>query len=188
MLNILFELFFVFVKIGSISFGGGYAMIPFLQYETISRGWLTEAEILNMVGISQITPGPIATNLATFVGFKQAGVIGAIISTIGVTLPSLILVILVTKYVMNKLPNHIREGIFMGLQPVVISLIFLSCISIAFEIYFPSIQSLTVSSILSNIDILPMIITVCSFIAMFKFKISPIKIIIISAIVGAIIL
>ncbi len=179
----LLELFFIFIKIGSISFGGGYAMIPFLQYEVVSRGWLTEQEIMDMVGMSQITPGPIATNMATFVGFNEAGILGAVVATIGVTLLPMIMVILVTKYIIKKLPDDIRITTFMGLQPIVIGLIFCSALSLAQTVFFIGDDYNTL-----NIDLIPLLITVASFIILVKFKISPIKLIIISAVVGAIIL
>ncbi len=178
----LLQLLFVFIKIGAISFGGGYAMIPFLQYEVVSRGWLTEQEIIDMVGMSQITPGPIATNMATFVGYSEAGVLGAIVATIGVTLPPMIMVILVTKYIIKKLPDNIRVTIFMGLQPVVIGLIFCSVISLADSVILINGGSSF------QVDIAPLLITIVSFILLVKYKLSPIKLIILSAFVGALIL
>ncbi len=174
----LLELMFVFMKIGIISFGGGYAMIPFLQYEVVSRGWLTQTEIIDMIAMSQITPGPIATNMATFVGFNQFGIIGALVATFGVTVPSFILVLAVTKYVIKKLPVHIREGVFYGLQPVFIGLIFCSCISIAKSVFFKEIEF--------DLDYISIALTLVSFVAIVKFKVSPIKLIIISAIAGII--
>lgn len=174
----LLQLFFVFAKIGIISFGGGYSMIPFLQYEVVSRGWLTNSEIIDMVAMSQITPGPIATNMATFVGYNQSGFLGAFVATVGVTLPPVILVIIVTKYIIKKLPEKIRDGIFFGLQPMFIGLIFCSCITIAEKIFFKEGLSL------ANLNIISVIMTIVSFIAVIKFKVSPIKLIIASAIVG----
>ncbi len=175
----LLQLFFVFMKIGIISFGGGYAMIPFLQYEIVSRGWLTEVEIIDMVAMSQITPGPIATNMATFVGYNQGGVIGAITATLGVTLPSFILVIVVTKYIIKRLPENIRVGIFAGLQPMFIGLIFCSCITLAKDIF--------IDVPFTKINIISIIITALSLVAILKFKVSSIKLIVASAIIGAII-
>ncbi len=178
---ILLELFLVFAKIGSISFGGGYAMIPFLQYEVVSRNWLTDNEIMDMLGMSQITPGPIATNMATFVGYNQGGILGAIVATIGVTLPSTIMVILVTRYIIQKLPENKREAIFLGLQPVVVALIFCSCISLARNIFF--ISDLDINF---KIDLVPIIIFIVSLILSIKYKINPIKVIILSAIMGVV--
>ncbi len=158
-------------------------MIPFLQYEVVSRGWLTDQEIMDMVGMSQITPGPIATNMATFVGYNEAGIVGAIIATIGVTIPPMIMVILVTKYIIKKLPDDIRVTVFMGLQPIVIGLIFYSTLSLASA-------TMLITDIDNNIkiDIVSLLITIMSFILLIKYKVSPIKLIISSAIIGALIL
>ncbi len=174
----LLEMMFVFMKIGIISFGGGYAMIPFLQYEVVSRGWLTQTEIIDMIAMSQITPGPIATNMATFVGYNQFGLLGAIVATLGVTLPSFILVIVVTKYIIKKLPDHIREGVFYGLQPVFIGLIMCSCITIAKSVLFKDTEF--------SLDYVSIALTVANFVAIIKFKVSPIKLIIASAVIGII--
>ncbi len=172
-------MFFVFMKIGIISFGGGYAMIPFLQYEGISRGWLTESEIVDMIAMSQITPGPIATNMATFVGYKQFGVLGAVIATLGVTIPSFILTIIVTKYIIKILPVHIREGIFFGLKPVFIGLLVCTCLSLARTILF--------GESFLDFEIIPMLITAMCILVSLKYKVSTVKLIIASAIVGIIV-
>ena len=92
----LIELFFVFAKIGLFTFGGGYAMLPMLQKELVeSKKWLTEEEILNYFAIGQCTPGIIAVNVATFCGYKRAGLSGAIVSTIGIVCPSWIVITLI---------------------------------------------------------------------------------------------
>ncbi len=172
-------MFLVFMKIGIISFGGGYAMIPFLQYEGISRGWLTESEIIDMIAMSQITPGPIATNMATFVGYKQFGVFGAVVATLGVTIPSFILTIVVTKYIIKKLPENIREGIFFGLKPVFIGLLSCTVISLTQSIFF--------EETFKDIQIVPILITVACIVASLKYKVSTVKLIVASAIIGIIV-
>ncbi len=175
----ILTMFFVFMKIGIISFGGGYAMIPFLQYEGISRGWLTESEIIDMIAMSQITPGPIATNMATFVGYKQFGIFGAVVATLGVTIPSFVLAIVVTKYIIKKLPEHVREGIFFGLKPVFIGLLSCTVISLA--------QSIFLGETLVKVQIVPVLITISCVVASLKYKVSTVKLIIASAIVGMIV-
>ncbi len=172
-------MFFVFMKIGIISFGGGYAMIPFLQYEGLSRGWLTESEIIDMIAMSNITPGPIATNMATFVGYKQFGVFGAVVATLGVTIPSFVLAIVVTKYIIKNLPEHIREGIFFGLKPVFIGLLACTVISLAQSIFF--------AGTFTELKIIPVLITVACVVASLKYKVSTVKLIIASAVVGMIV-
>ena len=89
------RLFLIFLKIGALSFGGGYSMLPMVQDEVISRGWLTEGELMNFVGVAESTPGPIAVNLATFIGSAQAGILGALCATLGVVLPSFIIILII---------------------------------------------------------------------------------------------
>lgn len=175
----LLVIFLVFAKLGLISFGGGYAMIPFLQYEVVTRGWLTQPEIMDIIGMSQITPGPVATNMATFVGFSEHGFVGALVTTIGVTLPSVILVIVVTKFIMKKINKDTRDNVFSGLQPVVIGLILCSVISLADEIVIPSG--------LQSFDIKAVIISLVSLFLLVKYKVNPIKLIIGAALVGIIV-
>ena len=88
-LLVLLNLFWSYFKIGLFSFGGGYAMIPLMELEIISRhGWLTAAEFADIIAIAETTPGPIAINSATYVGFRMAGIIGSIVATLGVVSPS----------------------------------------------------------------------------------------------------
>ena len=100
---ILFELFFTFFKIGALTFGGGYAMIPFVREQVLLHGWLTEEELLNMIAVSESTPGPIAVNMATFVGSNEAGVLGSIAATLGVVLPSFIIILIIASLLKNFL-------------------------------------------------------------------------------------
>ena len=100
---IYLELFLTFLKIGAVSFGGGYAMIPLIQDAVVSNSWLTVEEILNFIAVSESTPGPIAINMATFVGMSQGGLLGAMLSTIGVVLPSFVIILLVSVVLKNLL-------------------------------------------------------------------------------------
>ena len=100
---ILLELFFTFFKIGALTFGGGYAMIPFVREQVLLHGWLTEEELLNMIAVSESTPGPIAVNMATFVGSNEAGILGSIFATLGVVLPSFIIILIISALLKNFL-------------------------------------------------------------------------------------
>ena len=95
---ILLDLFLTFFKIGAFTFGGGYAMLPLIQEEVIANGWLAEKEIINFIAVSESTPGPFAINISTYIGSEMAGILGAICATLGVILPSLIIIILVAKF------------------------------------------------------------------------------------------
>lgn len=120
---ILFELFLTFFEIGALTFGGGYAMIPFVREQVLAHGWLTEEELLNMIAVSESTPGPIAVNMATFVGSNEAGVMGSIMATLGVVLPSFIIILIISSLLKNFLKYKGVKAFLMGVRPCVVSLI-----------------------------------------------------------------
>ena len=100
-MSIYLELFLSFFKRGLFTFGGGYAMISLVMETCISKNWLTEEEIMNFIAICESTPGPIAVNMATFIGTSQAGILGAIVATIGVVLPSFIVILIIAAVIKN---------------------------------------------------------------------------------------
>lgn len=130
-MKIFLDLFISFFKIGMFSFGGGFAMIPFIQKEVIhAHNWVNYSEFLDMIAISQITPGPIAINSATFIGTRVAGPIGGAVCTIAVILPSF-LVVLSMIMILKKLgKTRIVETIYSGLRPVVMALILSALVSV----------------------------------------------------------
>lgn len=129
-MQVLVELFLVFFKIGLFSFGGGYAMIPMMQSEILGRNWMTEAQFADIIVISQMTPGPVSINAATYVGFTNAGIIGSLFASAGVVMPSLILVLLVAKFFFRFQEHPIKKAVFYGLRPVVAGLVFSAAIVI----------------------------------------------------------
>ena len=100
---IYLELFLTFLQIGAVSFGGGYAMISLIREQVLSHNWLSESDFLNMVAVSESTPGPIAVNMATFIGASQGGLLGSFIATLGVVLPSFIIILLIATLIRNLL-------------------------------------------------------------------------------------
>lgn len=120
---ILLDLFLTFLKIGAVSFGGGYAMIPLLNNEVLSHNWLTESQILNFIAVSESTPGPVAVNMATFIGASQGGIVGALLATLGVILPSFIIVLLVACLIKGLLNFAGVKAFLSGVRPVVVGLI-----------------------------------------------------------------
>lgn len=112
-----------FAKIGLFGFGGGYAMIPLLQKEIAAHGWLSAKEFLDIVAISQMTPGPIGVNAATYIGFRTAGVVGALCATFGLVLPSLILVIIAARFFLKFQEKPAVQAVLGGIRPVTIGLI-----------------------------------------------------------------
>ena len=118
-------LFLTFAKVGLFTFGGGYAMIPIIQKEVSEkRKWVDEREILDIIAISESTPGPIAVNLATYVGYKIAGVFGAIFSTLGLALPSFVIILAISFFYDEFIKIRAFQAIFKGLKVGVIILLF----------------------------------------------------------------
>jgi len=128
----LLSLFLTFLKIGLFAYGGGYAMIPLIQHEMVgSNSWLAMSEFLQIITVAEMTPGPIAVNLATFTGYKLAGFPGALVSTIGVTLPSFCLVLILTKVFLRIRENPKVKGLLIGLRSAVLALIIFAAVSIS---------------------------------------------------------
>ncbi len=122
--NTVFRLFTTFFKIGAFTFGGGYAMIPMIQKETVeNKKWLSNEDILDIVAIAETTPGPIAVNAATFVGYKTSGVVGAVAATFGVVLPSFVIILLVALFFTAFKDNQTVQNAFRGIRIGVLALI-----------------------------------------------------------------
>lgn len=131
-------LFLIFCKIGAVSFGGGYSMLPMIEEEVVSRGWLTQGELMNLVGVAESTPGPIAVNLATFIGSTQAGVLGALAATVGVVLPSFIIILIIAALFRTFLKNGWVQGALVGIRGVIVGLICATGLWMAVQIFFLS--------------------------------------------------
>lgn len=174
---ILLELFITFFKTGLLSFGGGYAMISMLSDEAVKHNWMSQKEFFDIVAVSQITPGPIAINMATFVGFRKYGLIGAIVSTLGVSLPSFLLVITFLNFITKFNKSFFVRNLFYTLKPAVIGLIGAALIQIAQVSYFQN-----------GFDFRLVLISLAAFIALYKFKFNVIAAILIFSVVGIIIL
>jgi chromate transporter len=120
---LLFELFLTFLMIGFISFGGGYAMIPVIEREVADHGWMTTQELTDAIAISGMSPGPIATNSAVYVGYFTAGLPGALIATFGMVLPSFILVSIAAAFYYRLHDHPLVKSAFYGLRPIITALI-----------------------------------------------------------------
>lgn len=120
---IYWQLFYVFFTIGLFTFGGGYAMIPLIKSEVVSRGWLSEEGVIQFIAVSESTPGPFAINIATFIGSEQGGFFGALVATLGVVLPSFIVILLVAALFTAIAKNRYVQGAMSGIRPVVVGLI-----------------------------------------------------------------
>ena len=123
-LGLLWRIFFTFFKIGAFTFGGGYAMVPLIQREASEKqGWVTDEDILDIVAIAESTPGPIAINSATFVGYRACGVLGSVCATLGVVLPSLIIILAISSILREFQENLYVQYAFRGIRAGVLALI-----------------------------------------------------------------
>lgn len=182
------KLFFTFLQVGAVSFGGGYAIISLIREKVLLNGWLNESELLNMIAVAESTPGPIAVNMATFVGSAQGGILGSLLATLGVVLPSFVIILLIAVLISNILKYKGVQAFLNGVRPCIIGLIlataailFLNTI-LGFEnIKSPFSVDLTGAAIL-------MVLIAAGYIIKkaMKKKASPIVMIIISAILGMI--
>ncbi|MDH5396000.1 MAG: chromate transporter [Gammaproteobacteria bacterium] len=169
MINTLLKLSWVFLKIGTFSFGGGIVIIPLVENEVVTNyGWLTKTEFVDAVTLGQVTPGPVIVS-ATFIGYKVCGILGAIVSTISVILPSFVMICLATAAIKKFRENRILANFLRGARIAVIGMVFDAGISIGKS---------------SLVDIKTILIVVISIICLFKYKINPIWIILGAGIVG----
>ncbi|MBR3905466.1 MAG: chromate transporter [Clostridia bacterium] len=134
----LLTLFFTFFKIGLFTFGGGYAMLPFIQQEVMQNNWLEEATFVNFVGISESSPGPFAINIATFIGMEKGGWLGSALATLGVVLPSFIVILIVAQFYLKFKESRIVSGVMSGLKPAAVGLIAAAVITMVIEVLFPA--------------------------------------------------
>jgi chromate transporter len=120
---IYLELFLTFLQIGAFSFGGGYGMISLIREKVLMYGWLGEEELLNMIAVAESTPGPIAMNIATFIGSKQGGVAGALVATLGLAIPSFVIILLIATILKNLMRYGGVRAFLDGVRPCVVALI-----------------------------------------------------------------
>ncbi len=169
-MELALKLFLAFVKIGTFSFGGGYAMLPFIQREIVdNNNWININEFMDIIGISQMTPGPIAINSATFVGYKVLGVLGSIMATLGVIFTSFILVSIISKMLEKFKESAVIKAALMGMRPVLIALIIKAFLDLAKESYL-DLKSLIIASIIGLV--------------LLSKKVHPILVIVLAGIIG----
>lgn len=116
------SLFYSFFKIGLFTFGGGYAMIPLVQREVVRKGWILEAQFLELLTLAQSAPGPLALNTAVFVGYRVKGYRGVALSVFGIILPSFVIILIIAIYLHSFRDNHVVAAVFKGIRPAVVAL------------------------------------------------------------------
>lgn len=181
---IYLKLFLEFFKIGLFSIGGGLATLPFLQELIYKYGWATSEELLNMIAVSESTPGPIGINMATFLGYKTAGVFGGILATVGLVVPSLIIIIIIAHYFTKFSEKHIVKSSFYGIRPAVAGLIGAAGFEVAKVSIFNFNKFIENKNILQLFDIKGFILFSLMIFLINKYKKHPIFYIIFAAFIG----
>ncbi|MBR5426737.1 MAG: chromate transporter, partial [Clostridia bacterium] len=143
---IYLSLFLTFLKIGACTFGGGYAMIPLIRSEVLAHGWMEETKLIDFIAVSESTPGPFAVNVSTYIGTVTGGFFGALCATLGVILPSFVIILIVAKCLAKFKESTFVKGILSGLKPAVVALIAAAILSIANTVFFGGNPDLAVFS------------------------------------------
>ena len=150
---IYLELFLHFLKIGAVSFGGGYGMISLIRETVLENGWLTENEFLSFIAVSESTPGPLAVNMATFIGSSQGGVAGSFFATLGVILPSFIIIFIIAALIGNLLKYAGVEAFLSGVRPCVAALVLGTAFTMGLRSFF-HVGNITDTVIINHREIL----------------------------------
>lgn len=182
---IYLQLFWSFFQVGLFSFGGGYATLPLIQEQVLEyHSWLTPTEFMDILTISQMTPGPIAINVSTFVGTKVAGIPGAIIATVGSVTPSCIIVLILAALYYKYKGLSMVQGIIKGLRPAVAALIASAGLSILLTALF---NKDTFPMQLSDLNWIAVALFLLSLFLLRKYKLNPIYIMLLAGVAGVII-
>jgi chromate transporter len=183
----LLRLFWMFFKIGLFTFGGGYAMIPLMQSEIVGGGMIDAELFVDFIAISESTPGPFAVNMATFIGMNQMGFLGAMFTTFGVILPSFLIILLIASLGAKFLDSKYVKYAFKGLKPAVIGLVLSVALTLALRKVLPLIDLKSFSFDATVFDFRGLIIMVVILIlTRISKKMTPIRMILLSAILGLI--
>lgn len=183
---IYLELLVGFLKVGCFTFGGAYSAIPLIRDVVLSYGWLSDEALTDMIAVSESTPGPIMVNLATYVGSSQGGFLGAVLATVAVVLPSFLVILLVMELLKNVLKNKCAQAVLRGLKPCMIGIILATGVYMTFHRCFllshgrsVDIRTVLVTAGLAAVMLLYRLVR--------KKKLSPISLIILSALLGVIV-
>ena len=180
------ELFLGFLLVGCFAFGGAYGAIPLIRDVVMSYGWLNDEMLTYMIAVSESTPGPIMVNLATYIGSSQAGFGGALIATFAVVLPSFLIILLVTALLKTALKNQYIQAILRGLKPCVIGIVLATGSYMILKNCFGTISNAVVNPTAILIAIL-LVVSMFGYKCLAKKKLSPIGLIVLSAILGIIV-
>lgn len=177
------RLFLVFFKLGLFCFGGGYAMIPLIQDEITKYGWITADEFYDILAVTEITPGAIAVNAATFIGERVGGIAGAAAATLGVIMPSFILVVIISKFFFRFSESKVKKSVFYCVRPAVMGMIVYAAMSVAETSVFPE----GIKGLPPAVDVRSLAIFLVSGVLLVKTKINPILVLLVMAAAGAVV-
>lgn len=182
---ILLRLYYEFFKTGLFSVGGGLATIPFLQHMGESTGWFQNSDLTTMIAVSESTPGPMGINMATYVGYQTYGIVGAVVATLGLVTPSIIVILIVAGVLQKFRHNPVVEAVFYGLRPASTALIVSAGLSVAYSVF--TVASTSSEQSLPTLNGFCIVLSVAIFVVM-KWtplkKLHPIVFIAFAAIVG----
>lgn len=186
---IYLQLFSTFLEIGAVSFGGGYGMISLIRERCIASGWLTDGELLRFIAVSESTPGPLAVNMATFVGSSQGGILGALCATLGVVLPSFAVILFIASVIGKLLQYAGVKAVLGGIKPVIVGLILATAVTMFMSVFFTLTTVQTAAEVFCFDGKALLIFTVIAIIAAGyrlwrKKSVSPIFLIVVSAGLG----
>ena len=184
---IYLQLFLTFLKVGAFAFGGGYAMLSLIGDSVLSYGWMTEEELLNFVGVETVIPGPIAVNMATYIGYEQGGFLGALLATVGVVLPSFIIILIVAACIKNLLKYPPVKTFIASMSPALGGLIVSVAVTMALTVFFgiDTVSSINLSFDWRTLVVLAVVMAIPIIWKRIKKKeFSSILLVVISGIVG----
>lgn len=184
MIYIIIRLFYEFFKIGLFAVGGGLATLPFLYDLSDNTGWFENAQIIDMIAVSESTPGPMGVNMSTYSGFLSAGVLGGIVATLGLIVPSIIIIIIIAKFLDKFKESKTVKDTFSGLRPASIALIATAGISVVKHSLINIDGFLANKVLLELFNIKGIVLAVIIFFLMSKFNKHPVFYILISAVAG----
>lgn len=181
---IYLALFLEFFKMGALTFGGGYAMIPFIQETVLKHNWMSMKELVDFIAVSESTPGAFAVNISTYIGTETGGFLGALCATLGLVLPPFIIIIIIAKCYKQFKENLIVKGLLFGLKSTVVGLISATVLSVGIEIFFENEFTMAV---FTNVNFYSSIFIFLLMLVLLLYKkFNPILIIVISAAFGII--
>ena len=183
-MSVYLLLFLEFFKMGALTFGGGYAMIPFIEETVLKHGWLSVTELVDFIAVSESTPGAFAVNISTYVGSEVGGILGSICATVGLVLPPFIIILIIAKCYERFKESLIVRGVMLGLKSTVVGLIGATVLNVGYDVLFPNgftFEGFFGTDLLSaNFWFIIILFALMLFLLLYK-KLNPILVIVLSA-------